>query len=680
MRLISDLLQYLHNLNPGFMKKTFAVLSTFLSLLFFIQPANAAGWGEIDSPTSQILLSVDVEDDTLIAVGENGVIIYSDDAGTTWTRGTSGVSVQLSDVVAISETKAVAVGNDGVILRSTDGGATWTQITSTGLTQSYDLNAVAMPSSSIGYAVGESGIGLKTTDGGVTWTEMTDLSDSTSQNLTNVMATSTTTLWVCGENGAIFKSTDGGSNWTGQSAWVYEDLTSIRFSGSSTGWAVGANRAFLKTSDGGTTWTQETISNLASEETIYDVSFSGDDGILTSSAGKLLETDDGGDSWTSVSASRSVVLRDIIRLSSTEWWGVGNGGAIFRYDATSPSKPTSFDVTGDNDAIQDSTPKFTWTAADENETDIDTYYFKVDSESYERLGNVTSHTWDDALENGDHTAYLYAVDLGGNASSVASVEFTMDADSTDEDAPSVGSITPTTAVNGETVTFSVKLSDDGSLESCDLFVDGEEEKSMTVKRDIAYTTLSFDTNGTYAMYARCSDDEGNKTTGTEKNLTVSTGSTHVSPGSIIKTGCTGDVYPNDPCTAVYYYGVDGKRHAFPSEQIFNTWFDDFDDLVILSSSAMSDISLGRNVTVAPDDQLIKFSTNTVYAVSYGGYLRPIANAEIAEAIYGEDWVSLIDVIDDVFYGNYRIGATIESSTDFSPDAAASATSTIDKTF
>ena len=245
--------------------------------------------------------------------------------------------------------------------------------------------------------------------------------------------------------------------------------------------------------------------------------------------------------------------------------------------------------------------------------------------------------------------------------------------------PRIEKITPTTAVVGENITFSARVADDDVLDTCTLFLDKVAEEGMTVKRDMVYATIDFDSTGSHTMYARCTDTEGITVSGKSVTVSVQQGTTYVDPGTLIKRGCEGDVHPNDPCTAVYYYGVDGKRHAFTTESVFKSWFNDFDDLVILSEAVMSSIPLGKNVTYRPGERMVKFSTNTVYAVSYGGLLRPIANAEIAETLFGSDWISLINIVDDVFYGNYRIGAGVESSSSFSWSSARSATTTIDQT-
>ncbi len=612
-------------------------------------------------------------------------MIVSEDVGKTWLTRTSGTAVNLYDVELLSGSAAVAVGGGGTILRSTDTGKTWTGIRPTGLTdqeRTYALRAVAFPSSSVGFAVGENLLVLKTTDRGVSWTKTASPSMTGGvATLTNVAATSTSTVWVSGEGGLISKSANGGTSWTSENTSTTKNLATVRFTDSTRGWAAGEDRTFLKTTNGGTTWSPAVISSLASDDDILDISFSSRAlGILSSVGARLLQTTDGGETWSSVSSSGSPVLWDIVKVSTDEWWGVGSNGAVYRYDATSPSKPANFDVEGDLDSVTDATPKFSWGAASDGESAIDYYMFKMDLGSFANIGLTTTKTHTTTLANGLHTASLYAVDRGGNASATTTVTFTVDADSSSKSSPVVSRVTPTTALRDVAVSFSARVSDDGAAESCDLYVDGEREKGMTLQTDMAYATMTFRSNGTHTLYARCTDDVGNKRSGSAVKVTVSSGSTHVSSGEIIKTGCEGDVYPNDPCTSVYYYGVDGKRHAFPTESVFKSWFTDFDDLVILSAVAMSEIPLGRNVIYRPGDRLVKFSTRAVYAVSYGGILRPIANAQIAQAIFGDNWVSLIQIVSDVFYGNYRIGSTIESSTEFSSAAARNATRTISATF
>jgi len=660
---------------------------SFFPLLFLIlflpHTALAAGWGQLSSPTSNSLIATDSYSSTIFAVGRSGTAVYSTDKGLTWYTGTSNTSYDLSDVAAVSSTSAVAVGSHSTILRTTDSGKNWSIVSptlNTSSESSYGLRSVTMASSTVGFAVGENGLTLKTTNGGTSWSEITNPTGTAYYDFNSVITTSTTKLWVAGESGHIYTSSDGGSTWSSQSSGTSQHLVTITFTDSSHGFASGENRTFLHTTNGGTTWSSITISNLPSSETIDDVSFlNSTDGIASSSTGYLLSTTDAGSTWSTVTSSGSPVLIDLNYVSSSERWGVGDGGAIYRYDSASPTKPTNFDVNGDNNAVGDTTPYFTWSASTDSETAINYYYFKMDSGSSVNVGNTTAYTYNTVLSNGSHTAYLYAMDRGGNVSSTVTLVFTVDADSSSGSSPSVGALSPMTAIKNETVTFTSIVSDNGTVDDCDLYVDGTNTKNMTLKGDIAYATQSFTSTGTHTLYARCTDSDGNKTSGNSVSIKVSAISSYASVGNLIKIGCSGNVYVNDPCTAVYYYGVDGKRHAFPNEAIFKSWYSNFDGLVILSSSAMSGISLGSNVIYKPGTTLVKFFGSTVYAIGYGGVLAPIANEEIAAAIFGAQWAGSIQTISDVYFNGYRMGTTIESSSGFSASSVKSASSSINIT-
>ncbi|HEX6733524.1 MAG TPA: YCF48-related protein [Azonexus sp.] len=112
---------------------------TFLALaavpLFLSPTAHAAGFRDgLDIPArtspfaaKSLLNGVASAGQRLVAVGQRGHIVYSDDAGQSWQQARVPVS---SDLVAVSfptpET-GWAVGHDGVVLHSADGGASWTR-------------------------------------------------------------------------------------------------------------------------------------------------------------------------------------------------------------------------------------------------------------------------------------------------------------------------------------------------------------------------------------------------------------------------------------------------------------------------------------------------------------------------------------------------------------------------
>ncbi|MEO5927890.1 MAG: phosphodiester glycosidase family protein [Patescibacteria group bacterium] len=138
---------------------------------------------------------------------------------------------------------------------------------------------------------------------------------------------------------------------------------------------------------------------------------------------------------------------------------------------------------------------------------------------------------------------------------------------------------------------------------------------------------------------------------------------------LIKLSCPAHADVNDPCKAVYYVGGDDKRHAFPNDKTYFTWFVDFAGVKTVSSSALASIPLGPNVSYRPGVRMVKFTTlDKVYAVGLGGELRWIATEAVAQGLYGTNWNTQIDDISDAFFSDYYLGADIVSATDFHKDS------------
>lgn len=162
---------------------------------------------------------------------------------------------------------------------------------------------------------------------------------------------------------------------------------------------------------------------------------------------------------------------------------------------------------------------------------------------------------------------------------------------------------------------------------------------------------------------------------------ISPPTTSAAPGRLIKVACPAGADVSHPCKAVYYYGRDGKRHAFPSARVYFTWFNDFATVQVVDAAFLSSLSLGENVLPRPGVRLVKFQTvNTVYAVDRGGILRGIVSEAVAAGIYGSAWAGKIDDVVDVLFGNFLVGGDITSTAGYSPAAATAGTTSIDGNF
>ena len=131
-------------------------------------------------------------------------------------------------------------------------------------------------------------------------------------------------------------------------------------------------------------------------------------------------------------------------------------------------------------------------------------------------------------------------------------------------------------------------------------------------------------------------------------------------------------------SAVYYYGRDCQRHAFPNERVFFTWYDNFQNVVTVSANEMAGMALGKNVLYRPGVRLVKFTTDArVYAVLRGGTLRWVGDESLARILYGETWSRQIDDLSDAFYGDYEFGSAIDRADAYLPANETANTPTID---
>jgi photosystem II stability/assembly factor-like uncharacterized protein len=147
----------------------------------------------------------------LVAAGERGRILISDDEGKTWQTAASPVSVSLS-ALAFSDKLGIAVGHNGTVLRSEDGGKNWTAV-DVAPKDPPALFAVHVAGEHV-IVVGSYGAFFESRDGGKTWQNRRIGADDFDRHLTGIAAGHPGTLLLAGEAGTLMRSTDGGEKWT----------------------------------------------------------------------------------------------------------------------------------------------------------------------------------------------------------------------------------------------------------------------------------------------------------------------------------------------------------------------------------------------------------------------------------------------------------------------------------
>ena len=214
------------------------------------------------------LMDVAKADGRLVAVGERGHILYSDNNGEDWLQADVPVSVTLTAVYFPSAKKGWAVGHDSVVLHTEDGGKTWqkqidgwkindlmlaktqemveekedalkkakekenrekTDILNQELDDlvylvkdtefvlkegaSRPLMDVWFRNDQEGIAIGTFGMILKTDDGGASWVAMIDRIENPYSNHLYSITRCGGSLYIAGEFGLLFRSDDFGNHW-----------------------------------------------------------------------------------------------------------------------------------------------------------------------------------------------------------------------------------------------------------------------------------------------------------------------------------------------------------------------------------------------------------------------------------------------------------------------------------
>jgi PKD repeat protein len=210
-------------------------------------------------PTRYQLNAIDMVDTSNgWAVGLNGTVVHTTDAGVTWVNQYTGTSSALNSLKVVDANTAWVVGDNGVVLKTVNGGGTWAPQSSGA---SVSLRSLSAIDANTAWAVGEQGVVIKTTDGGVTWQK---LSSGVQDSLTAVHALDANNVWAVGIAGVIIRSGDGGTSWTVQHSAVGDYYRSVYAADANTVWISGAyasggslNSLVRKSTDGGATWTTQ---------------------------------------------------------------------------------------------------------------------------------------------------------------------------------------------------------------------------------------------------------------------------------------------------------------------------------------------------------------------------------------------------------------------------------------
>jgi photosystem II stability/assembly factor-like uncharacterized protein len=268
--------------------------------------------------------------DRVVAVGQRGHVVYSDDAGKTWKQASVPLAADLVAVSFPSPTQGWAVGHGAVILHTTDAGATWTRqfdgrqlgdamaaYTAAPAPAASDAHAAAVlddakrfaaqgPEASLldvwfadeshGLAVGAFGLILQTSDGGAHWAPMLHAVDNPKGLHFYAVRGIGDDVWIAGEQGLLLKL----DRTAGAFRPVAQPYAGTLFGIVGNARAViihGLRGTVLRSTDGGATW-HAIDTHIQAGLTAGTIDAQGRI-VLASQSGNVLVSDDDGETFLS---------------------------------------------------------------------------------------------------------------------------------------------------------------------------------------------------------------------------------------------------------------------------------------------------------------------------------------------------------------------------------------------
>lgn len=204
-------------------------------------PVDVLGSPALQSPLAlhAVMQAISRAGERLVAVGERGTVLLSDDNGNSWRQALVPVSSSLTAVQFADARNGWAVGHAGVVLHSSDGGEHWAlQLDGRRLAQleldaaqaagdeqrlaaarqgvadgaDKPLLALAFSDARHGLVVGAYGLALYTADGGATWASWAGRLPNPQGLHLYAVAPSASGFYIAGEQGLLLRSQDAGEH------------------------------------------------------------------------------------------------------------------------------------------------------------------------------------------------------------------------------------------------------------------------------------------------------------------------------------------------------------------------------------------------------------------------------------------------------------------------------------
>ena len=241
-----------------------------------------------------VLLDIARAGQRLVAVGERGHVLLSDDEGRQWRQAQSvPTRATLTALHASDDRSLWAAGHGGVILRSGDGGEHWTA--AFGRADGSDvLLAIRVEADGRGLAVGGFGLALRTSDAGAHWQRAELLrGEDGERHLNRIFVSARSTWLIAAEGGHLVRSEDRGERWQIVKTPYAGSLWSGAVLSGGALIACGMRGNVVRSIDDGRVWTHQAIAGAGSLAAV--VALPRDRCVLVGVDGSLVTGSQGGE-------------------------------------------------------------------------------------------------------------------------------------------------------------------------------------------------------------------------------------------------------------------------------------------------------------------------------------------------------------------------------------------------